>query len=82
MDNWNTELALTFHEETNHSYESVYGNRHFLDWANQPQPFKRYLGLEALPLPPDLPMTQMPALLALSPPGETAMASFWILARG
>ena len=21
MDNWNTELALTFHEETKHSYE-------------------------------------------------------------
>ena len=63
MDNWHTELALTFHEETKHSYESVYRDRHFLDWANQPQPFKRYLGLEAIPLPADLPMTQMPALL-------------------
>jgi len=75
MDNWNTELALTFHEETKHSYESVYRSRYFLDWANQPQPFKRYLGLEAIPLPADLPMTQMPALLALSPPGETAMTT-------
>ncbi len=75
MDNWHTELALTFHEETTHSYESVYRNRHFLDWANQPQPFKRYLGLEAIPLPTDLPVTQMPALLALSPPGETAVTA-------
>ena len=66
MDNWNTELALTFHEETKHSYESVYRNRHFLDWANQPQPFKRYLGLEAIPLPADLPVTQMPAPGAVS----------------
>ena len=69
MDNWNTELALTYHEETNHSYESVYRDRHFLDWANQPRPFKHYPGLEAIPLPPDLPVTRMPALLALSLPG-------------
>jgi SagB-type dehydrogenase family enzyme len=75
MDNWHTELALTFHEETKHSYESVYRSRHFLDWANQPQPFKRYLGLEAIPLPADLPITQMPALLALSPPGEMAVTT-------
>ena len=68
-------LALTFHEETKHSYESVYHNRHFLDWTNQPQPFKRYLGLEAIPLPADLPMTQMPALWALSPPGETGVTT-------
>src|SRR5215510_2296751 len=75
MDNWNTELALTFHEETKHSYESVYRSRHFLDWANQPQPFKRYLGLEAISLPTDLPVTQMPALRALSPPGETGVTA-------
>jgi SagB-type dehydrogenase family enzyme len=75
MENWHTELALTFHEETKHSYESVYRDRHFLDWANQPQPFKRYLGLEAIPLPADLPMTQMPALLALSPPGEMVVTT-------
>src|SRR5713101_3980197 len=75
MDNWNTELALTFHEETKHSYESVYRNRYFLDWENQPQPFKRYLGLEAIPLPADLPVTQVPALLAMSHPGETAVTT-------
>ena len=51
MDNWNIEFALTYHEETKHSYESVYRSRHFLDWANQPQPFKCYLDLEAIPLP-------------------------------
>ena len=75
MDNWHTALALTFHEETKHSYESVYRDRHFLDWANQPQAFKRYLGLEAIPLPADLPMTQMSALWALSPPGETGVTT-------
>src|SRR4029453_11399857 len=62
-------------EETKHSYESVYRNRYFLDWTNQPQPFKRYIGLEAIPLPADLPVTQMPALRALSPPGETGVTT-------
>jgi SagB-type dehydrogenase family enzyme len=73
MDNWNTALALTYHAETSHSYESVYRDRHFLDWANQPRPFKHYPGLEAIPLPPDLPVTYMPALLALSLPEAGAM---------
>src|SRR5262245_56411930 len=75
MDNWHTALALTFHEETKHSYESVYHTRYFLDWANQPQPFKRYLGLDAIPLPTELPTTQMPALWALSSPGDTAVTT-------
>src|SRR5881397_785896 len=48
MHNWNTELAMTYHEETKHSYDSVYRSRHFLDWANQPRPFKLYPGLEAI----------------------------------
>src|SRR5215468_1699971 len=77
MDNWNTELALTFHEETKHSYESVYHNRHFLDWANQPRPFKLYPGLKAIPLPADLPVTQVPAFLAIAPPGETTGTTPW-----
>src|SRR5262245_40526515 len=75
MDNWNTELARTFHEETKHSYESVYRTRYFLDWPNQPQPFKRYIGLEAISLPADLPVTQLPALQALSPSGETGVTT-------
>ncbi len=77
MDNWHTELALTYHEETKHSYDSVSRSRHFLDWANQPRPFKLYPGLEALPLPADLPVTQVPALLAISPPGETTVMTPW-----
>jgi SagB-type dehydrogenase family enzyme len=73
MDNWHIALALTYHEETKHSYESMYSSRHFLDWENQPQPFKRYCGLESIPLPAELSVTQMPALLALSPPGEMSV---------
>jgi SagB-type dehydrogenase family enzyme len=77
MHNWNTELALTYHEETKHSYDSVYRSRHFLDWANQPRPFKLYPGLGAIPLPADLPVTQVPALLAIAPPGETTVTTPW-----
>jgi SagB-type dehydrogenase family enzyme len=75
MHNWSTELALTYHEETKHSYDSLYRSRHFLDWANQPRPFKLYPGLEAIPLPADLPVTQVPALLAMSHPSETTVTT-------
>src|SRR5438046_10185190 len=71
MHNWNAELALTYHEETKHSYDSVSRGRHFLDWANQPRPFTLYPGLEAIRLPADLPVTQVPAFLDIDAPGET-----------
>ena len=71
MQNWQTELALTYHEETKHSYDSVYRNRYFLDWANQPRSFKLYHGLGAIPLPAELPVSHMPALLTMSHPDET-----------
>src|SRR5262249_60774920 len=71
MQNWDTAFALTYHEETKHSYDSVYHSRHFLDWANQPRPFKLYSGLEAIPLSAELPATHVPALQALSHPAET-----------
>lgn len=32
-----------YHEATKHSWERLYQDRHFLDWANQPNPFRTYL---------------------------------------
>ncbi len=32
-----------YHEATKHSWEKLYQNRHSLDWANQPNPFRAYL---------------------------------------
>lgn len=49
--NDDTTLALHYHEATKHSPESVRGDMHFLDWPNQPRPFKIYQGLSSLPLP-------------------------------
>jgi SagB-type dehydrogenase family enzyme len=52
MNNRDVEAALEYHERTKHSHQSVRTSRHFLDWDNQPVPFKRYLGLPLISLPP------------------------------
>jgi SagB-type dehydrogenase family enzyme len=52
MNNRDTRVALDYHEETKHSHHSVRASRHFLDWATQPVPFKRYVGLPRISLPP------------------------------
>jgi SagB-type dehydrogenase family enzyme len=51
MANETVEVARRYHELTKHSPESVRRDLHFLDWNNQPLPFKLYRGLEPLPLP-------------------------------
>jgi SagB-type dehydrogenase family enzyme len=40
-------VAWRYHQATNHSVQSVRTSSHFLDWTNQPRPYKRY----AAPLP-------------------------------
>ena len=42
--------ARAYHDATKHSQESLQRNRHFLDFENQPRPFKIYPTLEPLPL--------------------------------
>lgn len=67
MDNWQIDLALTYHEETSHSYPRLQQEHHFLDWPNQPHPFKTYRQLASLPLPTTWPLAPLPALQALAP---------------
>src|SRR5919201_6978357 len=58
-----------------HSYQSVHGSRHYLDWRNQPLLFKMYPKLAAIPLPRQAPQTGVPALSAISTlPGESQSA--------
>ena len=45
--NEETERLFAYHHITKHSFHSVRTNAHFLDWHNQPDPFRRY---EAAPL--------------------------------
>ena len=75
-DNANSEAARTYHEATKHSYASIRANAHFLDWANQPLPFKIYPTLELLRLPGELRQSGVAALSAIaeSVPEETTAA--------
>jgi SagB-type dehydrogenase family enzyme len=65
-DNHDTEAALTYHNATKHSYASVRANPHFLDFANQPLPFKIYPSLEPSRLPSEMRQTGVAALSAIS----------------
>ncbi|HXN22680.1 MAG TPA: SagB/ThcOx family dehydrogenase [Candidatus Dormibacteraeota bacterium] len=64
--NSNPEAAWSYHNTTKHSYASVHNSRHFLDWANQPLPFKAYTALDPLPLPQELRQTGVAALSAVA----------------
>jgi SagB-type dehydrogenase family enzyme len=67
-DNRDTTIAWTYHEATKHSYWSVRTSAHYLDWENQPLPFKIYPELEVIPLPRDVPETNVPTFAALGTP--------------
>ncbi|MGH7854127.1 MAG: SagB/ThcOx family dehydrogenase [Candidatus Binatia bacterium] len=72
MKNREIEAAWAYHNGTKHSYESIRANRHYLDWENQPMPFKIYSHLEPIPLPEHLSSSGMPALMAVSATGAEA----------
>lgn len=73
-DNRKLEAAWTYHDATKHSYASVRANPHFMDWANQPLPFKIYPTLEPLRLPGEVRQTGVAALSAIaeSIPAQTS----------
>jgi SagB-type dehydrogenase family enzyme len=66
MKNRQTEAAWTYHDTTKHSYQSIRTNRHYLDWENQPLPFKIYSGLAPISLPQNLSSSGIPALSAIA----------------
>lgn len=65
-DNRTIEAAWEYHNATKHSYASIRSNPHFLDWENQPSPFKIYAALEAIPLPREVRQTGVAALSAIA----------------
>jgi SagB-type dehydrogenase family enzyme len=69
MKNRETDAAWAYHNGTKHSYQSIRTNAHYLDWDNQPIPFKIYSTLEPIPLPQHLSSSGMPALRAISTTG-------------
>ena len=65
-DNRNLEAARKYHDATKHSYASIRDHPHFLDWDNQPSPFKIYAALEPLPLPREVRQTGVAALSSIA----------------
>lgn len=65
-DNRNPEAAWTYHDATKHSYTSIRSNPHFMDWSNQPLPFKIYPMLEPMRLPGEVRQTGVAALSAIA----------------
>jgi len=66
MKNRDLQATWAYHNGTKHSYESIRANRHYLDWDNQPIPFKIYSALEPIPLPQQLSSPRMTALEAIA----------------
>jgi SagB-type dehydrogenase family enzyme len=64
--NRQTDRARRYHDATKHSYWSIRLSTHYLDWENQPFPFKVYRDLEAVVLPRDVRPTGVSALDALA----------------
>jgi SagB-type dehydrogenase family enzyme len=64
--------ALAYHNATKHSEWSVRSNPHYLDWANQPLPFKIYTTLDPIPLPRDAAATGVSTHDAISTTTVTA----------
>src|ERR1700716_3102129 len=64
--NASTDAASNYHEATKHSYTSVRTNPHFLDFGNQPLPFKIYTSLEPSRMPTEVRQTGVAALSAIA----------------
>ncbi len=65
MPNRDTQKSWEYHNATKHSSWSIHNNPHFLDWPNQPIPFKIYSDLEPIALPQEFSDSTVPALAAI-----------------
>jgi SagB-type dehydrogenase family enzyme len=70
MNNRDVQAAWKYHNDTKHSPWSIRNNPHFLDFANQPLPFKIYPTIAPLALPRDVPQTGVAALSAIAEPAH------------
>lgn len=71
--NEETERLFAYHQATKHTYQSVRRDAHFLDWKNQPNPFRIYEGAPTIALPrdPDFPNVGTFATIAALEEGAT-----------
>ena len=76
MGNWDLDATWSYHDGTKHTPFSIHSDPHFLDFANQPLPFKIYTELEPIPLPKDFPESGTPALEAVATSGGSEAATY------
>ena len=76
MNNRDLGATWKYHNDTKHSRWSIRSDPHFLDFSNQPLPFKLYSGLEPLPLPQDFTRTGTAALSAIAPGRDDTGGSY------
>lgn len=76
--NEETNHLFAYHHATKHTYYSVRTNAHFIDWHNQPDPFRIYEGatLVTLPVDPGFPTAgTFATMAALAEGAKTAQGS-------
>ena len=54
---WDESISYRFHVLTKHTIESLMSGGHYLDWANQPNPFRSYADAPRVVMPTDLTCT-------------------------
>src|SRR5258708_9385081 len=67
-----------YHEATKHSSASLRRNKHFLDWANMPDPFRHYEEVPVRSVPADPPEPGIPALAVLAGHKGTDESPDWL----
>ena len=84
-----TRAVHDYHERTKHHYHRMARSSGFMDWANQPAPFRRYAGATSVSLPlsssdPELDYSALytNAPTATAPLTKTTSAAFLELALG
>ena len=83
------DTIVAYHEATKHHFHRYARSAGFMDWANQPNPFRYYDGAEKIPLAldpgdPDLPYDDLHTPAAGSPRSldESSISSFLVNAMG
>jgi SagB-type dehydrogenase family enzyme len=70
--NQETRRLFGYHQATKHTYQSVRAGAHFLDWRNQPNPFRTYDGAQLIALPRDPAFPDMGTFEAMGALDEAA----------
>ena len=81
------EMVMRYHQQTKHHFSRYARSLGYMDWANQPDPFRRYEGSPLIPLPllkpDDAPLSPLyedlyrPAAIASAPVNARTLSRFF-----